>query len=170
MTDAAAFRIANIREQSDQSLKQRAIDRWLTDGVMPAAEATRRAEELLLVATHGAEDDVAGMATTYLGRGGRLDLPLWHMRAYVAPEFRRHEIAFRMLMEAMEYHRGEFAAGRDTRGLGVYMEIENPYIKQHRNQALWPLSGLTFIGVNARGDHCRVAYFEGARLDAAASR
>jgi len=170
MADTDAFRIDNIRERGDDSLKQRAIDRWLADGVMPAAEASRRAEELLLVATHIADDEVAGMATTYLGTGGRLDLPLWHMRAYVAPDYRRHEIAFRMLMEAMQYHRGEFAAGRDTRGLGLYMEIENPYIKQHRNQALWPLSGLTFVGVNARGDHCRVAYFEGARLDQAARR
>lgn len=165
MGEARAFRIDNVREAGDASLEQRAVERWLADGVIPAAEADRRRDQLLLVATHLADDRIAGMATTYLETARRLDLPLWHMRAYVAPEFRRHEIGFQMLMETVRYHREQFASGQDTRGLGLYMEIENPVIKQHRNQALWPLSGLAFVGVNARGDHCRVSYFEGARVD-----
>lgn len=164
MSEPGEFRIHNIRENGDDSLRQRAIERWLADGVMSATEATRRAGELLLVATHQEGSTVAGMVTTYLERARRLELPLWHMRAYVAPEFRRHEIGFRMLMETVSYHRQQFASGQDTRGLGLYMEIENSHIKQHRNEALWPLSGLAFVGVNARGDHCRVAYFEDARL------
>ncbi|WP_376695548.1 hypothetical protein [Wenzhouxiangella sp. EGI_FJ10305] len=164
MNEDDEFRIDNVREEGDDSLKQRAVERWLADGVIPAAEATKRADQLLLVATHGDEGVVAGMATTYLETASRLNLPLWHMRAYVAPEFRRHEIGFRMLIGAVNYHREQFASGRDTRGLGLYMEIENPYLKQHRNEALWPTSGLAFVGVNSRGDHCRVCYFENARL------
>lgn len=165
MTESREFRIEIVRKADKNALKQRAVERWLADGVISPAEAERRSDQLLLVATHVADETIAGMATTYLETARRLALPLWHMRAYVAPEYRRHEIGFQMLLETVKYHRERFASGKDTRGLGLYMEIENPHIKQHRNQALWPLSGLAFVGVNAKGDHCRVSYFEGARLD-----
>lgn len=165
MPDRPEFRIENVRETQNAALRRQAVERWLEDGTLRAGEAARRADELLLVATHGPGEGVAGMVTTYLETAGRFGLPLWHMRAYVTPEFRRHEIGLRMLLETLAFHRRQFASGADTRGLGLYMEIENPHIKRYRNEACWPKTGLAFVGCNARGDHCRVAWFDGARLD-----
>lgn len=164
MKRTSAFEIENVRESGNQELIQRAIERWQSDGVISADEARRRARQLLLVATSKDNATVAGMATTYLHTAPRLGLPLWHMRAYVAPEFRQQDIGIRMLFETLDHHRRQFESGADTRGLGLYMEIENPHIKKHRNEAIWPTTRLAFVGVNAKGDHCRVCYFDGARL------
>lgn len=159
------FRIDNVRESGDNRLIDKAIELWLSERALSEVEARRRAGQLLLVATCENTGRVAGVTTTYLKDHPVLRLPLWNMRAFVAHEFRQHDVGYHMLFATREYHEKQFVSGNDTRGRGLYMEIENPVIKKYRNQAVWPRSRLVFIGLNRRGDHCRVSYFEGARID-----
>lgn len=159
------FVIENVRESGNRELIDKAMARWIGDGVMSGEEARKRARQLLMVATTEADGTVAGMATTYLQTQPALRLPLWHMRAYVAPAFRKQEIAIQMLFATVDFHKSQYESGADRSGCGLYMEIENPHIKKNRNEAIWPTTRLAFVGLNAKGDHCRVRYFEGARLD-----
>lgn len=159
------FVIENVRESGNQELIDKAMARWTDDGVISGEEAKKRAGQLLIVATSEADGTIAGMATTYLQTQAALRLPLWHMRAYVAPEFRKQEIGMQMLFATVDFHKSRYESGADRSGCGLYMEIENPYIKKYRNEAIWPNSRLAFVGLNAKGDHCRVRYFNGAGLD-----
>lgn len=159
------FVIENVRESGNQELIDKAIARWTDDGVVSPGEAKKRARQLLMVATSRSDGTVAGMATTYLQTQPVLRLPLWHMRAYVAPEFRKQEIGMQMLFATVDFHKSQYESGADRSGCGLYMEIENPHIKKYRNEAIWPTTRLAFVGLNAKGDHCRACYFDGARLD-----
>lgn len=154
----------NVREQRNQPLVDQAIALWLEQKVLTETQATNRAQELLFVAADERDGRIAGVCTTYLSTPPAMKLPLWHFRTFVAPEYRRNDVAFHMLHLAIDYHEARFTGGVDSRGRGLYMEIENPVIKRCRNEAVWPSSGMVFVGCSARGDHCRVRYFPGARI------
>ena len=55
-----------------------------------------------------------------------------------------------------------FAEGADTRGMGVIQELENEGLKRYFNRGWEPPTDMVFIGLNERGDHVRVHWFEGA--------
>lgn len=159
------FEIDNVRESGNRELIDGAFELWLAERALPRAEAERRLDQLLLVASERDSGRVAGMVTTYLETKPRLRVPLWTLRAYVAADFRQRDIGFHMLFAALDYHQDRFTSGQDRSGRGLYMEIENPVIQRARNEAVWQRSRFVFIGVNPRGDHCRVRYFDGARID-----
>lgn len=158
------FRMHNVRAEQRPRLVEQVIELWLTQQVLAEPQARRRAGELLFVATDESSDRPAGVCTTYLATPPLLKLPLWHFRTFVAPEYRQNNIAFHLLHLALDFHETRFTAGSDTSGRGLYMEIENPVIQRHRNEAIWPSSQMVFVGYNVRGDHCRVRYFPGARI------
>ena len=158
------FHMHNVREDRQPALVEQVIALWLAHKVLTEPQARQRAEELLFVAVDEANEAVAGVCTTYLRTPPALKMPLWHFRTFVGPEYRQKDVAFHLLHLALDYHESQFTSGADTSGRGLYMEIENPIIKRHRNEAVWPSSGMVFVGYNARGDHCRVRYFPGARL------
>ncbi|HKL52742.1 MAG TPA: hypothetical protein VJ902_02200 [Wenzhouxiangellaceae bacterium] len=158
------FQMHNVREDRRQPLIEQAIELWLAQNVLTAEQAGKRAEELLFVAVDEHNGGIAGVCTTYLRTPPKLKMPLWHFRTFVAPEYRQNNVAFHLLHLAIDFHESSFASGSDTSGRGLYMEIENPVIQRHRNEAVWPSSGMVFVGFNARGDHCRVRYFPGARI------
>lgn len=158
------FTMRNLCEDPEPQLVEQAISLWLEHKVLTEEQARRRAEQLLFVAVEDESDRLVGICTTYLATPSSLKLPLWHFRTFVAPEHRQNNIAFHLLHLAIDFHEARFTAGTDTRGRGLYMEIENPVIQRHRNEAVWPSSQMVFVGFNARGDHCRARYFPGARI------
>lgn len=158
------FRMHNLREDRQSPLVDKVIELWTTQKVLTRPQARNRAEELLFVAADERNGDIAGVCTTYLRTPPALKMPLWHFRTFVTPEYRQNDVAYHLLHLAIAYHESQFVDGTNTSGRGLYMEIENPIIQQHRNEAVWPSSGMVFTGFNARGDHCRVRYFPGARM------
>lgn len=158
------FRMHNLREDRQPALVEKVIELWVAQKVLNETQAEKRAEELLIVATDIETDDIVGVCTTYLASPIALRMPLWHFRTFVAPNYRQNDIAFHLLHLARDFHEAQYTAGADTRGRGLYMEIENPIIQRHRNEAVWPSSKMVFVGYNSAGHHCRVHYFPGARI------
>lgn len=158
------FRIENVRHPAQPDLIERAVKLWLDEDVLAQAESQRRTSELLLVALSDADDAVVGVCTTYLQVQPNLRMPLWHFRTYVSAAFRENDIGFHLLIGARDFHCGQYVSGVDTRGAGLYMEVENPILQKYRNEAVWQRSGMVFVGYGQRGQHCRVHYFPGARL------
>lgn len=158
------FRIENVREPARPELVRQAVGLWLDEKVLDPTEAQRRAAEILLVCTRADSGEVAGIATTYLDTAAALGVPMWHFRTFVAGRWRRNDIAFHLLHAAIDHHAGRFAAGTDTRALGLYVEIENDPLRRTRNEAVWPTTGMVFVGFGDRGQHCRARFFDGARV------
>jgi hypothetical protein len=143
------------------------IDLWVRDGALPPEEANRRVHEVLLVATDGGREPCA-VATTYLQRNTQLGLDLWHFRVFVAPAHRNSHIAWAAAMVARDHLESRYVANQDTRGAGIVYEVENAFLKQWFDEAVWIPVDFAFIGENARGDHVRLHYFPGARVPAPA--
>lgn len=154
------FRIERFDAQDTVSADA-VIDLWTREGAVGADEARRRVGELHLVAIddHGAP---AGVSTTYLEHNAQLGMDLWYYRAFVARAHRRTVIGLRLAVAGRDDLEQRFVTGRDTRGAGVLLEVENAGLKRDADQAFWWATDFTFIGENARGDHVRVHYFRGA--------
>lgn len=137
------------------------VELWVTEAGLPADEAHRRLNEVLLVATHEGRGPVA-VTTAYLRHDARLRMDLWHYRAFVAPAHRLSVLAITMAAIGRDVLRDRFVSGEDLRGAGVIFEVENPGLQRAHNQAIWPRLDFVFIGENARGDHVRLHPFPGA--------
>lgn len=148
---------------TDRRLDQ-AVELWRATALLPEGVIVERRPQILAVAVSEAGDDVVGIATTFLGAPAKLAIPLWMFRVFVDSQFRQQNVAFHLLHHAIDFHRKQFESGEDRRGFGLYTEVENPLIKTHRNEALWPTTKMSFVGYNQNGDHCRVVYFPDARL------
>jgi hypothetical protein len=136
---------------------------WLREGALDEAEATRRAPEVLFVATDAA-GDVIGVASTYLAVNAQLGAPLWHMRGFVGAEHRRSDTATLLGLRSRDHLREEWASGRDRRGAGILYVVESPGLRDGFSAATWRPIGVTFVGEDARGAHLRVDWFAGAAL------
>ena len=136
---------------------------WRREEAMPDAEARRRIHEVKLVAIERTEG-VVGVGSAYLQRNPQLRMDMWHGRIYVAEAHRKSNLAVSLELRGREFLEQLFLSGEDTRAPGVIIEVENEGLKRYFNKAVWTAGEVqaTFIGENARGDHVRVNYFQGA--------
>jgi hypothetical protein len=155
------YRIERFAQQ-DAVGAQDVIDFWLREGAMPAEEAQRRVDEVLLVALTDA-DELAGVSSTYLQRNAQLRMDLWYYRAFVAAAHRISSIAIWLALIGREMLQERFVGGEDRRAAGLLFEVENEGLKRYFNEAIWGPTDVAFIGENAFGAHVRVRYFPGAR-------
>jgi len=136
------------------------VDFWVREDALPAQEASRRVEELHLVAVDD-DGDVAGGTTTYLALKPQLRVAMWYYRAFIGAAHRRNVTGLRLALAGRDRLQEAFLAGGDTRGLGIVYEIENEGLKAWA-EAIWMPTQFTFIGENELGDHVRVHWFPGA--------
>lgn len=164
MTRDDRYRIVHIAE-ADAVGEEDVLALWQREGAMPAEVARRRVGEVAFVGLDEREGLVA-VSTVYLQHSQRLGMDMWHYRTFVAEGHRRSLLAAELTLATTNHLEEQFVAGRDRRGAGVLMEVENPMLKAHRNQAIWPYTRFAFIGENARGNHVRVRYFPEALVRA----
>lgn len=154
------YRVVHIAETESVG-EDDVLALWQREGAMPAEVARRRVGEVAFVGLDEREGLVA-VSTHYLQRSQRLGMELWHYRAFVAQTHRQSTLARELSRATMSHLEEQFVSGRDRRGAGVLMEVENPILKTVRNEAIWPRTRVAFIGEDARGNHLRVRYFPGA--------
>jgi hypothetical protein len=136
---------------------------WEREQAMPdAAEGRRRVHEASIVALDPT-GGVAAVSTVYLKRNPQLDMDLWHLRGFVAAEHRMGNLATQILWATRDHLREEYESGRDTRGQGLIVEVENQLLMTYFNRAFWVYSDFWFIGENDQGAHVRVHFFPGAQ-------
>jgi hypothetical protein len=134
---------------------------WIDEGVLPEAEARRRVDEVMFVATDD-EGGLAGVSTRYLQRNEQLRMDLWYFRAFTARAHRKSSIATSLAVLGREYLEEGFVSGRDTRASGLIYQVENEGLKRYFPNAIWKPADVLFIGENERGAHVRVHFFPGA--------
>jgi len=154
------YRIVHIAEAESVG-EDDVLALWEREHAMPAEVARRRVGEVAFVGLDEREGLVA-VSTLYLERSRRLGMELWHPRVFVARAHRQSTLAEEISLAMMSHLEERFVSGRDHRGAGVLMQVENPILKAVKNEAIWPLTRAAFIGEDARGNHLRVRYFQGA--------
>lgn len=160
-TDPGDRYLVELFAEQSAIAKDDVVAFWIREEATPVEEAERRADEIHLVATTG-DGELVAVSTAYLRVNPQLRMPLWHYRAFVARAHRMTTIAARISMIGRDHLQERFVDGVDRRCGGIVYEVENKPMRTHLNQAVWPRSDVTFVGINKRGAHTRVRYFPGA--------
>lgn len=135
---------------------------WEREGAIPdPREAERRVREVSIVALDP-DDRLAAISTIYLKHSPQLGMELWNLRGFVARDHRMGNLATRILWATRDHLREAYESGRDTRGPGVLLEVENQMLMTYFNRAFWVYSDFWFIGESPSRAHVRVHYFPGA--------
>ncbi len=136
---------------------------WTSEAGLAAAEARRRLSEVARVATDP-DGTLAGISTAYVQHNAQLDVPMWHIRAFVTGAHRAGNLASNLLLAVRLHVIDEFESGRRPDVPGAVVEVENMLIEQRFPQAIWPYNEFVFIGITPGGAHLRVFWFDGARI------
>lgn len=158
-----AYRITPFADASDVTADH-VLALWDRERAVVGEEARRRVQQMHLVATVAATGELIGVSTAVLGRSRQLGLDLWYYRVFVSAAHRRSNVAVQLLDRGRIRLEETFTSGRDTRGAGVWIDVQNEAVARAQPQAVWPQTQYSFVGTNERGDHVRVRYFPGARL------
>jgi hypothetical protein len=132
-----------------------------TKAILSDEQRRKRVKQVALIA-RGPNQKVVGVITTFRRMNSQLGHYFYYLRGMVHTEH-EHEGVGRLLSEGTKaFFNNRFKEGEDSDVIGLFMEVENVYLKTHRNHG--NSEGFIFVGKNLRGDHCRVYYFEGARI------
>jgi hypothetical protein len=140
-----------------------AIRFWVSEEVLDAEEAERRAGEILYVGIHEG-DGLVGISTAYLDVPPRLGVPMWHQRGFVSEGHRESNLGMFFAIWGIAHLEEQFEQGIDRRGLGVVQVIENPGLMRYFNRGWEPPTDMVFIGENEQGHHVRIHPFPSATL------
>jgi hypothetical protein len=158
------YRIVPLAE-TDLVSAEDIVEVWTRENAMPAGEAQRRVQEVLMVGLDPS-DRIAGVSTVYLAPNPQLGMDLWHYRTFVVAEHRMENLSLNLVWASRDRLRDRFLNGEDTRAPGILTEVENDFLKSYYNTGYWVISDFSFIGESQLGAHVRVHYFPGARVPA----
>lgn len=158
------YRLENVWESKSQELRDEIVRFWLASAALPARDrAVERVDQVIFIVRHG-EGGIAGVSTVYKRFNAQLNGTFYCFRCFVAEAHRQENLGAVLLLAARDFLNERFSSGKDPGAIGLFVEVENERLRRLRNQAIWPYSKLVFVGKNARGDHLRVYYFDGARI------
>jgi len=162
MSDTHHFRF--VYQNVDGELGERILEFWTTHKALPANVNSRhRLDEIVVVAE--CDDRVIGVSTVVPLHYPRLKLRLFNFRCFVDPDYRRDKVAAEMLNLTYESLNQRFSEGTDPSVVGLMAVAQNPGLRLQHNHAVWPNTGLVFIGYDANGFPMRLKYFDEARIE-----
>jgi GNAT superfamily N-acetyltransferase len=137
---------------------------WTALG-LSAEECERRLAELCVVVY--VDGELAGVSTAVPTYWLPLRATFANLRCAVAPAFRRHDLAARILSHARIVLEAWSAAHPEERLMGYGVVLQSAELRDKQREPLWPYLGvdLTLVGYNERGEQMRVCWFNHARLD-----
>jgi len=110
-----------------------------------------------------AQGRVGGVSTSRPIQVKLLNNHFFHeFRCFIAPSFRAPGLDTLLAVKTRDFM--EQLEGSSNKFKGMVMVIENEEIKKQRTKAVWPGSGMVFIGYTREGHHLRVSYFRNARI------
>lgn len=151
------------KNQTDEDTKK-IVDFWKQLGVLPAKEdGLKRATQVVFIAQNG-ENELGAICTSYLAEVKDLHGYYYHFRCLVHPEFRQSKLAGDLLNATFDLLEELTLQGNLDEIKGMYIEVENQHLLNHKNEAVWPKTNFVFVGITPKGTHRRVRYFKGARI------
>jgi len=86
------------------------------------------------------------------------------MRSFIPTRYKDTEIGQQLIVHIRDHLNEAFVAGAQRQNIGLMMEVQDPVLQQKHNDAIWPQSGMVFVGKTAQGAHQRVVYFNDAHI------
>ncbi len=163
MTDKN-YKYQNVWQVIDQALAEEIITFWLAHKALPNREMAKKRVQQVAVVARNSQDEIVGITTAYEQFSEHLENYFFFVRAFVVESARRSSVASDIVNQLKANMEEAAEDGKLGRCIGLYMEVENKQLQALRNQAVWPATKFVYVGKNARGDHLRVYYFDGAKI------
>ncbi len=141
----------------------RVKDIWRKYGVITdETKIAKRAGEIVFV-IRDSNGEVGGVSTARPVRAKFLNYHFFYeFRCFIAPHFRAPGLDSILAKKTREFL--EKQNDSVSKFKGMLMIVENEALREQRTKAVWPASGMVFIGYTSQGHHIRVGYFKGARI------
>lgn len=106
------------------------------------------------------DKDVVGVSTSFKAYIPQLKHHLYNFRCFIDPAHRVPGLVSKLIVQTRDFLESIYMSdGPDEeRGIGMITLVENDKLKKFRNEAIWPASGMVFIGNTPKGYPIRVYY------------
>jgi hypothetical protein len=149
LRDLGDYSVHDVRRRIDDALRAELSAFWVSHGaIIDAAEAQRRAGEVVCIARNAAGDIVAvnsAYAADFRAAGDRH----YFYRQFVRSQDRRLGLSVAMLRQAVDSLRAEHRAGDPAKG--IVLVAENPKLSRKSGRRLLAWLGWTYLGKGPRG-------------------
>lgn len=136
---------------------------WRTYGAITDEEVIARRAKQIAFVIKDANGVVGGVSTARPVRATFLNNHYFYeFRCFIAPPFRAPGLDSVLARKTSDFL--EAQSDSITKFKGMLMIVENEALRKQRTKAVWPATGMTFIGYTPQGYPMRVAYFKGARI------
>ena len=165
------YQFTTVWHRGEVKLRESATQFLVREARLSLSDAMERSRELLMVA-YAPPSNIAATCTAFPVLVESLGVKCFYYRTFVGHRHRAHglrsaRLAYQLLLRSYRLLNERFVAGCDQDVVGIYLEIENPKIQRILDDAVWQSEGVrfTYIGkTSVRGKHCRIGYFDGARI------
>lgn len=159
------FKLQRVWQALDIDLTEEIVSFWVDNKALPSREAAAARVGQVVYVARSSSGQISAVTTAYLQHSEQLNNHFYYMRVFVADASRRSQLGIELLRKVQSYFESLYQQGMLSPAIGLLMEVENPLLKKARNEAVWPTTNFVYIGNNAKGDHQRVYYFDGARIN-----
>lgn len=160
------MKIARVLGSTNQKLKEKVVNFWISQNCMSEEEAKNRIHGAL-AAILDDNNDIIGVCS---GRPIYVEqLRDWFLyyRSFTKPEFRNLDISKYLLNSTFEgINKSESKKILGDKELkGIYIVFENDILNENVKEYITSDAKLIFIGFNDKNQQLRVRYFDGTTLN-----
>ncbi len=156
--------IENVWHRVTQDLEKDIVRFWTTRNALTGgAEAAERVKQVVFVARN-LDGSIAGLCTVKRSFSERLNNFVYLYRTMIDQGHRRHGLAMEMFIKTRDFLEDRFVKGIEPETIGILVTVQNEDIGATFRHAIWPRTGLIFIGFNRKGHQVRIYYFKDAEI------
>lgn len=154
----------SVWNRQDASLDAQVRTIWKEHGGPVDSAADDRLMQLVFVARRTDNGQVVGISTAFKVYVKKLRNQFFAIRLMLVPEARIPGLTSKLLVLTRDFLESMSQGDVADPAIGIITLVENERLKHNRNEAIWPASGMVYIGNSKEGHHIRVYYFSGARI------
>lgn len=153
-----------VWQNISDSLKQEITSFWIAEGAMrDSASAAARLPQVACLA-RDESGALAAVSSIYEQYNKQLRNHFYYMRAFIPARFQDTEVGQHLIIHIRDLLNEAYVSGSQRKNIGLMMEIQDPIQQQKYNDAIWPTSGMVYVGKTEQGAHQRVVYFTDAHI------
>ena len=142
----------------DVSLREKIADLWLNKNILDKVTVRDRLDQAVYAILEG--ERVIGVSTVFLRDLPLLNNSFYVYRCYIDNNYRAPALDVKLFVKTRDFLEKE-CNGSPVKG--ILAVVQNDDLKKW-NHAIWPDTGMMYIGDSPKGDPMRVYYFRGAKI------
>lgn len=156
----AGYRLDEVYATVGEQLTEELVAFWTEEGVLDQASARERARDVVLVL----RDDrgrISGVSSAFIKvfpfLGNR---SVWVFRSYVSEPTRSFETFSAMFCRTRDLLESLMHEGTGNMPEGILVMVPDPAVERAQPEAVWPETGLIYMGRTSEGQQLRVVWMK----------